>query len=170
MDHKQFSILASAVASLFAVSGCSSDAAPVPSKGTATQAQTVKCEGINTCKGTSECKSSDGKSACQGQNECKGQGWVTQPSAAECVANGGKVYTGQAAGAASDAGNDSSKNPDAVVQAKSLKCEGINTCKGTSDCASKDSSCKGQNECKGHGWVAVPAETDCTSKGGKIIS
>jgi hypothetical protein len=165
MDHKQIALLAGAVAGLFATAACSSSQSPTPA--TTAQAQTVKCEGINTCKGTSECKSSDGKSSCQGQNECKGEGWVTQPSAQECVAKGGKVYTGQAT-ASADGGKDSSS--DATIQIKSLKCEGINTCKGTSDCAGKDNGCKGQNTCKGHGWVSVPAADECTSKGGTIIS
>ena len=32
-----------------------------------------------------------------------------------------------------------------------VACEGVNACKGTSDCKTAKSSCKGQNACKGQG-------------------
>lgn len=50
---------------------------------------TVKCQGINSCKGQSKCKTAE--SACAGQNSCKGKGWITVPSAEECIKQGGKV-------------------------------------------------------------------------------
>lgn len=49
-----------------------------------------------------------------------------------------------------------------------VKCSGINSCKGTSACATATSSCKGQNSCSGQGWVKATA-TDCTAKGGKSL-
>ena len=46
-----------------------------------------------------------------------------------------------------------------------IACWGINSCKGTSECATAFNACKGQNDCKGKGyWYATPAE--CTAKGG----
>ncbi|MFZ5472192.1 MAG: hypothetical protein ACOZIN_22400, partial [Myxococcota bacterium] len=52
-----------------------------------------------------------------------------------------------------------------------VKCQGINECKGTSECASKDgNSCQGLNECKGQGWITEPSAESCTSKGGTVIS
>jgi hypothetical protein len=47
-----------------------------------------------------------------------------------------------------------------------VHCQGVNACKGKSDCASASNSCKGQNACKGKGWVAMSA-ADCKAKGGK---
>ena len=48
-----------------------------------------------------------------------------------------------------------------------VHCYGINSCKGSSDCATTEHSCKGQNACKGHGFKASAAK-DCLSKGGTI--
>ena len=52
----------------------------------------------------------------------------------------------------------------------SVKCVGINTCKGTSECQSVDgkSACQGQNECKGQGWITIPSEKECLEKGGTV--
>lgn len=52
-----------------------------------------------------------------------------------------------------------------------VKCEGVNECKGTSECASKDgNSCQGLNECKGQGWVTKESKEACESEGGKVLS
>lgn len=50
-----------------------------------------------------------------------------------------------------------------------VKCSGINACKGQSKCATAENACAGQNSCKGHGWLPVPSESDCTAKGGKVV-
>ena len=49
-----------------------------------------------------------------------------------------------------------------------VHCAGINSCKGTSACATAENQCKGQNSCKGHGFLSVKA-SECFAKGGKII-
>lgn len=49
-----------------------------------------------------------------------------------------------------------------------VKCSGINSCKGTSACATATSACAGQNSCAGHGWVKATA-ADCAEKGGKVL-
>ena len=46
-----------------------------------------------------------------------------------------------------------------------VKCAGINTCKGSSDCATTKSECKGHNSCKGQGWVKKTA-AECKAAGG----
>ncbi len=51
--------------------------------------------------------------------------------------------------------------------AEVVHCYGVNTCKGTSDCAAGTHSCKGQNECKGQGFKALTAK-DCTAQGGSL--
>lgn len=54
--------------------------------------------------------------------------------------------------------------------AEGVKCEGVNECKGQSECASKDgNSCQGTNECKGQGWITVDDEQACADKGGTVI-
>jgi hypothetical protein len=53
--------------------------------------------------------------------------------------------------------------------AASVKCQGINSCKGTSKCKTADSACAGQNSCKGHGWILSGSADECTEKGGTVI-
>jgi len=49
-----------------------------------------------------------------------------------------------------------------------VKCSGINSCKGTSDCKTAKSECKGLNSCKGQGWNSKKSAAECTSAGGKV--
>ncbi|MCA9672689.1 MAG: hypothetical protein KC503_44145 [Myxococcales bacterium] len=51
----------------------------------------------------------------------------------------------------------------------SVKCQGINDCKGHSDCSGATNDCKGLNECAGQGYLLVETNEDCTSKGGKVL-
>jgi len=60
--------------------------------------------------------------------------------------------------------------PAPAPAASTVKCAGINACKGQGSCASADNSCKGQNGCKGQGWVATDSAKDCTDKGGKVLA
>lgn len=52
-------------------------------------------------------------------------------------------------------------------KADTVKCEGINSCKGTSECKTAKSACKGQNACKGTGVVSASAK-DCKDKKGTV--
>jgi uncharacterized membrane protein len=54
--------------------------------------------------------------------------------------------------------------------ATEIKCSGINSCKGHSECASANSSCKGQNSCKGQGWLPTASADECVAKGGKVVT
>ncbi|MGW8389932.1 BufA2 family periplasmic bufferin-type metallophore [Pseudoduganella sp. HUAS MS19] len=47
------------------------------------------------------------------------------------------------------------------------RCYGINTCKGTSLCATAKNDCKGLNQCKGHG-VLVKTPSECKALGGTL--
>ena len=47
------------------------------------------------------------------------------------------------------------------------RCYGINTCKGSSLCATAKNQCKGQNECKGMG-VLLKTPTECKAQGGTL--
>jgi len=41
-----------------------------------------------------------------------------------------------------------------------VKCEGVNSCKGHSDCHSAGNECSGKNSCKGKGYKMMTPE-DC---------
>lgn len=43
----------------------------------------------------------------------------------------------------------------AAAEGAKVKCEGVNSCKGHSDCKSAKNSCKGLNSCKGQGFVEM---------------
>ena len=47
------------------------------------------------------------------------------------------------------------------------RCYGINTCKGTSLCATAKNDCKGLNTCKGQG-VVVKTKSACVAEGGTL--
>lgn len=47
------------------------------------------------------------------------------------------------------------------------RCYGVNTCKGTSLCATAKNDCKGLNSCKGEG-VLVKTKTACLAEGGTL--
>jgi hypothetical protein len=49
-----------------------------------------------------------------------------------------------------------------------VKCAGVNTCKGTSECATAKSDCKGHNSCKGMGWVNKTS-AECKAAGGTVL-
>jgi uncharacterized membrane protein len=53
--------------------------------------------------------------------------------------------------------------------AATVKCQGINACKGQSKCQTADSACAGHNACKGKGWITVPSAEECTQQGGTVI-
>ncbi|MBK6696659.1 MAG: hypothetical protein IPG50_31385 [Myxococcales bacterium] len=172
MNSTQTISLATSVASLLALAACSSTSENAASTTTGTQADAlVKCEGVNSCKGQSECQSADGKSGCQGLNDCAGKGWITIPRS-ECDKKGGKVLVATDAGASPASKDAALAISEGGSKPLSLKCEGINSCKGQGECASADGAngCKGQNSCAGHGWISVPKESDCSKKGGKLIS
>ena len=48
-----------------------------------------------------------------------------------------------------------------------VKCEGVNSCKGTSACATAQNSCQGQNSCKGHGYLLM-SKADCDAAKAKV--
>lgn len=56
----------------------------------------------------------------------------------------------------------------AAADAPTVKCAGVNSCKGQSECKSATNECKGQNTCKGHGWVTKASAKECTDAGGKV--
>ena len=53
----------------------------------------------------------------------------------------------------------------ATTPGATVKCGGVNACKGRSDCKTAENACKGQNVCKGHGFISELAY-DCAAAGG----
>ncbi|KJK24416.1 hypothetical protein UB46_11085 [Burkholderiaceae bacterium 16] len=47
------------------------------------------------------------------------------------------------------------------------RCYGVNSCKGTSLCATATNDCAGLNDCKGKGVLVKPAST-CLKEGGTL--
>ncbi len=41
-----------------------------------------------------------------------------------------------------------------------IKCEGVNSCKGKSDCKTAHNSCQGKNNCKGMGFLTM-TQAEC---------
>jgi len=48
----------------------------------------------------------------------------------------------------------------AAAEGATVKCMGVNSCKGHSDCKSGKSECKGLNACKGQGFKEM-SKADC---------
>lgn len=85
-------------------------------------------------------------------NQAKKLSGVALASAAAAL-----LLTGMTAGVAS-----------AEEKPAEVKCSGINSCKGTSACATATTACAGHNSCKGQGWIKTTAQ-ECKDKGGTII-
>lgn len=64
------------------------------------------------------------------------------------------------------AGDPATPAPGATA---TVKCQGINGCKGEGACHTATNSCAGQNACKGTAWIKVETEKVCTDKGGTVV-
>jgi hypothetical protein len=53
-----------------------------------------------------------------------------------------------------------------AVEAK-VKCEGVNSCKGTSACGTATNACQGQNSCKGKGYLLL-SQAECDTAKAKM--
>ena len=84
-DTLKGAVIASAVASMFALSAHAQDKAPKKAE----KAEKTMCSGINSCKGEGSCAGAD--NSCAGKNECKGKGVMAVKNAKECTDKGGKV-------------------------------------------------------------------------------
>ena len=59
---------------------------------------------------------------------------------------------------------------DESAGSATVKCVGVNSCKGQGACASAKNDCKGKNACKGQGWTQMNSSKDCTDKGGTVLT
>jgi len=62
-------------------------------------------------------------------------------------------------------GCGSGSDEPASSVSSSVKCEGGNSCRGLSECATQDgkSGCVGENACKGTGYVYTQTQDQCTA-------
>ena len=49
-----------------------------------------------------------------------------------------------------------------------VRCYGINACKGRGDCGGKGHSCAGENACKGKGYLKLPKDTCSKIEGARL--
>ena len=54
-----------------------------------------------------------------------------------------------------------------AAQQATMKCEGVNSCKGHGACKGASNSCKGQNACKGKGHMEM-SKADCDKAKGEM--
>ncbi|MDX2012067.1 MAG: hypothetical protein SFW67_17875 [Myxococcaceae bacterium] len=67
------------------------------------------------------------------------------------------------------AGCATEKAASKAKEGGTVKCAGVNGCKGQGACSAATHDCAGKNECKGQGWVSL-AEQECTAKGGTVVA
>lgn len=65
-------------------------------------------------------------------------------------------------------GKSAEASSSSATKVASVKCAGINSCKGTGACAGAGHACAGKNSCKGQGWVKA-SKADCKAKGGEVL-
>ncbi|HKA15577.1 MAG TPA: hypothetical protein VKH41_11215 [Myxococcota bacterium] len=53
--------------------------------------------------------------------------------------------------------------------AAKVKCEGVNSCKGKSDCKSAHNDCKGKNGCAGKGYMSM-TQAECDAAKAKAAA
>jgi len=53
------------------------------------------------------------------------------------------------------------------TKAETVKCYGVNSCRGHGQCAAAANDCAGKNSCKGKGWLKLSA-AECRNRGGTV--
>ncbi len=83
----------------------------------------------------------------------------------ESVKNGGALLASAVAGLLVMAGAATTASAE---EGKTVRCYGVNKCKGTGDCGGKGHSCAGENSCKGEGYLNLDKETCLKIEGGRL--
>jgi uncharacterized membrane protein len=58
------------------------------------------------------------------------------------------------------AGASGAASADSHDSAAKIKCEGVNSCKGKSDCKTAHNACQGKNSCNGMGFLTM-TQAEC---------
>jgi uncharacterized membrane protein len=85
----------------------------------------------------------------------------------ESVKNGATLLASAVAGLLVMAGATTTA---AAGEGDTVRCYGVNKCKGTGDCGGKGHSCAGENSCKGQGYLNLDKETCLKIEGGRLTS
>ena len=56
------------------------------------------------------------------------------------------------------AANAHAADADGSAEAEKIHCDGVNACKGQSECKTASNDCAGLNACKGKGYVSMTQE------------
>ncbi len=55
-----------------------------------------------------------------------------------------------------------------AAEGDTVRCYGVNKCKGSGDCGGKGHSCAGENSCKGQGYLDIDKDTCLKIEGGRL--
>ncbi len=83
----------------------------------------------------------------------------------ESVKNGGALLASAVAGLLLMAGAVTTAS---AGEGDTVRCYGVNKCKGTGDCGGKGHSCAGENSCKGQGYLNIDKDTCLKIEGGRL--
>jgi uncharacterized membrane protein len=83
----------------------------------------------------------------------------------ECVKNSGALLASAVAGLLVMAG---AVTTAAAEEGDTVRCYGVNKCKGSGECGGKGHSCAGENSCKGQGYLNIDKETCLKIEGGRL--
>jgi uncharacterized membrane protein len=83
----------------------------------------------------------------------------------ECVKNSGALLASAVAGLMVLAGAGTTA---AAEERETVRCYGVNKCKGSGECGGKGHSCAGENSCKGQGYLNIDKETCLKIEGGRL--
>ena len=83
----------------------------------------------------------------------------------ESVKNGGALLASAVAGLLVMAGATTTASAE---EGDTVRCYGVNKCKGAGECGGKGHSCAGENSCKGQGYLNIDKETCLKIEGGRL--
>jgi hypothetical protein len=81
----------------------------------------------------------------------------------------GGLIAGAVAGLFACASNQPAPQAPSGTTATTVRCQGINACKGQGECSGPDHPCGKHTACKGQGWLTVQSADDCAARGGKVL-
>ena len=81
------------------------------------------------------------------------------------VKNGGALLASAVAGLLVMAGTAVTAS---ATDGDTVRCYGVNKCKGAGACGGKGHSCAGENSCKGQGYLNVDEDTCLKIEGGRL--
>ncbi len=81
----------------------------------------------------------------------------------------GAMIATAVAGLFACAGKEPQPAAPSGATASTVRCLGVNACKGQGECSTATHPCGKHTPCKGLGWVTLPSAQECTTRGGKVL-